>query len=144
MGAFYGYSLLWLVVVAIFFMAIFTGYGYTHRSRNRAIAAGDGSAKMGQSWRLSAMGIGVFSGCVVISGRVTPVGVGIAAGELFHTSPVPWILFFNALAICLLFFQEFLFGAGKNDDLPDRSDVAIVYHHSFLGKPGCWGSSQRT
>lgn len=105
MGANYGYSLLWLVAVAIFFMAIFTGMA------TRIGLATEQSllATVRQKWGKTAavaMGIGVF--LVASSFQAgNSVGVGIAAGELFHTSPVPWILFFNAFAICLLFFRSF-------------------------------------
>ncbi len=105
MGANYGYSLLWLVAVAIFFMAIFTGMA------TRIGLATEQSllATVRQKWGKTAavaMGIGVF--LVASSFQAgNSVGVGIAAGELFHTSPVPWILFFNVFAICLLFFRSF-------------------------------------
>lgn len=105
MGALYGYSLLWLVAVAIFFMAIFTAMA------TRIGVATDISllATIRQKWGKNvavAMGIGVF--LVATSFQAgNSIGVGIAAGELFHTSSVPWIIFFNFFAICLLFFRSF-------------------------------------
>jgi len=105
MGALYGYSLLWLVAVAIFFMAVFTAMA------TRIGVSTDISllATVRQKWGKGAaiaMGIGVF--LVATSFQAgNSVGVGIAAGELFQTSPVPWIIFFNLFAICLLFFRSF-------------------------------------
>jgi manganese transport protein len=105
MGALYGYSLLWLVFAAIFFMAIFTGMA------TRIGAATDVSllATVRKKWgngAAIAMGIGVF--LVATSFQAgNSVGVGIAAGELFNTPAVPWIVVFNLLAISLLFFRSF-------------------------------------
>jgi manganese transport protein len=105
MGALYGYSLLWLVAVAIFFMAIFTAMA-TRIGVSTEISL---LATVRQKWGKKvaiAMGVGVF--LVATSFQAgNSVGVGIAAGELFHTSPVPWIIFFNLFAICLLFFRSF-------------------------------------
>ncbi|WP_229248993.1 Nramp family divalent metal transporter [Dyadobacter sandarakinus] len=105
LGAVYGYSLLWVVIVAILFMAVFTGMSTrigvaTHQSL---------LASVRQKWGKPAsvlMGIGVF--LVTTSFQAgNSIGVGIAVGELYHTSPVPWILFFNAFGISLLFFRSF-------------------------------------
>jgi manganese transport protein len=105
MGALYGYSLLWLVAVAIFFMAIFTAMA-TRIGVSTEISL---LATVRQKWGKKvaiAMGVGVF--LVATSFQAgNSVGVGIAAGELFHTSSVPWIIFFNLFAICLLFFRSF-------------------------------------
>jgi Mn2+/Fe2+ NRAMP family transporter len=105
LGAVYGYSLLWVVIVAILFMAVFTAMS------TRIGVATDQSllASVKQKWGKPAsvaMGIGVF--LVTTSFQAgNSVGVGIAVGELYDTSPVPWIIFFNAFGISLLFFRSF-------------------------------------
>ena len=105
LGAVYGYSLLWIVIVAIFFMGVFTAMS------TRIGIATDQSllSSVKQKWGKPAsiaMGIGVF--LVTTSFQAgNSIGVGIAVGELYHTSPVPWIIFFNVIGISLLFFRSF-------------------------------------
>jgi len=105
LGAAYGYSLLWVVIVAVFFMAVFVSMS------TRIGVATDQSllATIRQKWgkpAAVAIGIGVF--LVTTSFQAgNSVGVGIAAGEMFNTSPVIWIVFFNILGISLLFFRDF-------------------------------------
>lgn len=105
LGAAYGYSLLWIVVVAIFFMAIFTSMGArigmaTNQSLLRSVR---------QKWGRSAavtIGLGVF--CVTASFQAgNAVGVGIAIAEANGTSPVIWICMFTVLGISLLFLRTF-------------------------------------
>ena len=105
LGAVYGYSLLWVVVVAIFFMIVFVSM-----STRIGVATNQSLlASVKQKWGKPAsvaMGIGVF--LVTTSFQAgNSIGVGIAAGELFQTSPVPWIIFFNLFGISLLFFRSF-------------------------------------
>jgi len=105
MGAVYGYSLLWLVVIAIFFMAVFTAMSTRIGAATNQTLLASVRMKWGNPASV-AMGIGVF--LVATSFQAgNSVGVGIAAGELFHTSPVPWIVFFNLMAISMLFFRKF-------------------------------------
>jgi manganese transport protein len=104
-GAVYGYSLLWVVIIAIVFMAVFTAM-----STRIGVATNQSLlASVKQKWGKPAsvaMGLGVF--LVTTSFQAgNSVGVGIAVGELYHTSPVPWIIFFNAVGISLLFFRSF-------------------------------------
>jgi Mn2+/Fe2+ NRAMP family transporter len=105
LGAVYGYSLLWIVVVAILFMAVFTAMA------TRIGVATDQSllASVKQKWGRPAsvaMGIGVF--LVTTSFQAgNSIGVGISIGELYHTSPVPWIILFTLIGIGLLFFRSF-------------------------------------
>ncbi|TLU96978.1 divalent metal cation transporter [Dyadobacter sediminis] len=105
MGAVYGYSLLWLVAVAIFFMAVFTAMSTRIGAATNQTLLASVRLKWGNPASV-AMGIGVF--LVATSFQAgNSVGVGIAAGELFHMSPVPWIIFFNLLAIAMLFYRRF-------------------------------------
>ena len=105
MGAEFGYSMLWVVVVAIFFMVVFTSMAgriglATHESflsciRNRW---GRGASV--------ATGLGVF--LVTASFQAgNSVGVGIAMAGLFDTGSVPWIILFNMFGLILLFYRSF-------------------------------------
>ncbi len=105
LGADYGFSLLWIVAVAIFFMAIFTAMaGRIGRATDKSFLSTI-REKWGQPVTL-ATGLGVF--LVTASFQTgNSVGIGIAAAELSHTPATPWIVFFNLLAISLLFFRSF-------------------------------------
>lgn len=105
MGAEYGNSLLWVIVVPILFMAVYT-----------AMAARIGRASsqslltlVRRKWgRLAAwiIGGGVF--LVTTSFQAgNAVGAGIAMAELTHTPVAIWIVFFSAASIALLFFNAF-------------------------------------
>ncbi len=105
MGADFGFGLLWVVVVAIFFMIIFT------RMSTRIGAVSSVSLltlirnKFGNKIAV-AIGIGIF--LVTASFQAgNSIGVGIAIAEASDTSPVIWVLLFNALGIMLLFFRSF-------------------------------------
>jgi len=105
LGASYGYSLLWVVIVAILFMAIFVSM-----STRIGVATNQSLlASVKQKWGKPAsiaMGIGVF--LVTTSFQAgNSVGVGIAAAGMFNTSPEIWIIVFNSLGISLLFFRSF-------------------------------------
>lgn len=103
LGAEYGYALLWIVVVAIFFMVIFTSMA------TRIGMATDQSllSIIRQKWGKAvaiAVGIGVFLVTASFqSGNST--GVGISVAELTHTSSALWIVVFNLIGIGLLFFR---------------------------------------
>lgn len=105
LGSLYGYSPLWIVVVAIFFMAVFT---------NMATRIGEATDKSlitiirqkWGNWAAVAVGIGIF--CVSTSFQAgNSIGVGIALGELYGTSPMPWVIVFTVVGIALLFFRTF-------------------------------------
>lgn len=105
LGANYGFSLLWIIAIAIFFMVIFTNMsariGYaTQQSLLSSIKArwGKGAGIV--------IGIGVFLVCTSFQAG-NSVGVGVALGELTHTSNTPWIIAFNIIGIALLFFRAF-------------------------------------
>ncbi len=105
LGASYGYSLLWVVILAIFFMAVFVSM-----STRIGVATNQSLlASVRQKWGKSAsvaMGIGVF--LVTTSFQAgNSVGIGIAAAGMFNTAPEIWIIVFNALGISLLFFRSF-------------------------------------
>lgn len=105
MGAMYGYSLLWVVVVAIFFMIVFTSIG------SRLGVATDASLlatirNTYGKWVSGLMGIGIF--LVTTSFQAgNSIGIGISLSEATGTSPTWWILLFNLISIGLLFFRNF-------------------------------------
>ena len=105
LGADFGFDLLWIIVVAIFFMVVFT-----------AMAARIGMASdvsfltlIRNKWgkpAAVATGIGVF--LVAASFQAgNSIGIGISIAELFDSSPAPWIIAFNLFGISLLFFRSF-------------------------------------
>jgi manganese transport protein len=105
MGAEYGYSLLWIVVVAIYFMIVFTsmadriGLALNHSLLTTI------KQKWGKPVALF-LGIGVF--LVTSSFQAgNSIGVGISIAEFNQTSPIPWIVVFNVIGIALLFFRTF-------------------------------------
>ncbi|MDO9552793.1 Nramp family divalent metal transporter [Rhodonellum sp.] len=105
LGASYGHDMLWIVVLAIFFMVIFTNMG----------------ARIGLSSPLSlltlirnkwgkAIGISIGLGVFLVSTSFqagNSIGVGLAVAEASHTPIWLWILVFNSLGIGLLFFKSF-------------------------------------
>lgn len=105
LGADYGYSLLWIVIVAIFFMTIFTMMGArigvaTQQSLLTTIRQKWGNAAA------VAVGMGIF--LVATSFQAgNSIGVGIAVAEASGTSATLWIVIFNLLGISLLFFRAF-------------------------------------
>lgn len=105
LGADYGFDLLWIVVVAIFFMVVFTAM-----SARIGMASDDSfltliRRKWGKPAAVSA-GTGVF--LVAASFQAgNSIGIGISIAELFKSSPEPWIIGFNLFGISLLFFRSF-------------------------------------
>ena len=104
-GANFGYDLLWIIIIAIFFMAVFTLIA------ERIGLSSDKSllTMIGERWGKNVakvIGVGIFLVCASFQ-TGNSVGVGIAIGELTHTSNVYWIILFNGLGIVLLFFREF-------------------------------------
>lgn len=105
LGADFGFDVLWIIVVAIFFMVIFT-----------AMAARIGMASdvslltlIRNKWGRSAAvasGVGVFLVCASFQAG-NSIGIGISIAELFKSSPAPWIIAFNLFGISLLFFRSF-------------------------------------
>ncbi len=105
LGANYGFDLLWIIAVAIFFMVIFTNMsariGYaTQQSLLSSI-----KARWGKGVGII-IGVGVFLVCTSFQAG-NSVGVGVAMAELTHTSTTPWIIAFNIICIALLFFRAF-------------------------------------
>lgn len=105
LGAQYGSSLLWVVLVTATLMVFFT----TMSARIGVVSDKSLLQLMGQKWGRWAsvvVGLGVFLVCASFqSGNA--VGVGIALGELTGTAPQLWIICFTVFGIALLFFKSF-------------------------------------
>jgi manganese transport protein len=105
LGAQYGFALLWVAAVAIFFMVVFTSM-----SARIGIATNQSLLKtVEQKWgKPVAIGIGFGVFLVTASFQAgNSIGLGIALAELTHTPPVRWIIIFNLIAMGLLFFRGF-------------------------------------
>ncbi|WP_205500081.1 Nramp family divalent metal transporter [Rufibacter psychrotolerans] len=105
MGADYGYSLMWVVAVAIFFMVIFTNMGARIGTASKVSLL----ALIRQQWGGAVaiiIGVGVF--LVTTSFQAgNSIGVGIAIAEATGTKPALWVIVFNVVGIGLLFFRSF-------------------------------------
>ncbi|WP_017259250.1 NRAMP family divalent metal transporter [Pedobacter arcticus] len=105
MGADFGYSLLWVVVIAIFFMIIFTRMSTRIGSVSSVSLLSLIRQKFGNKVAI-AIGVGIF--LVTASFQAgNSIGVGIAIAEASDTNPLIWVLVFNALGVMLLFFRSF-------------------------------------
>lgn len=105
LGAVYGYSLLWIVAVAILFMIIFTNMGARIglASKNSLLTT------IREEWGgkiAIIIGIGIFLVSTSFQAG-NSIGVGIAIAEASGTSPTLWVVVFNLVGICLLFFRGF-------------------------------------
>jgi len=105
LGTDYGYSLLWIIVVAIFFMTIFTKMG----SRIGVAKKDSLLTIIGEKWgRWAAIVIGTGIFLVTASFQAgNSIGVGISIGEATGTSPKIWVILFNIIGVLLLFFSSF-------------------------------------
>ncbi|MRX46587.1 Nramp family divalent metal transporter [Pedobacter puniceum] len=105
LGAEYGYSTLWVVVIAIFFMLIFTNMGARIGLSSENSLLSQIKVKWGNKAGLI-IGFGVF--LVTTSFQAgNSIGVGIAIAEASGTKAWIWVLVFNILGIALLFFRSF-------------------------------------
>lgn len=105
LGADFGFDLLWIIAVAIFFMIVFTAMSA------RIGMASDVSflTLIRNKWgKIAAVttGVGVFLVSASFQAG-NSIGIGISIAELFDSSPTPWIIGFNLFGICLLFFHSF-------------------------------------
>lgn len=105
LGAGFGYSLIWVIVMAIVLMTAFTNI--TTRiglssSKSLITLIKD---KFGKPLAF-VVGIGVFLTTASFQAGNT-VGAGVAFSELFDTSLLLWLTVFSLSAIALLFFKSF-------------------------------------
>lgn len=105
LGASYNYSLLWVVVIAVFFMIIFT-----NMSARIGIATDQSLlASIRIKWgRLAgvAAGLGIFLVTSAFQAG-NSIGIGMSIAEPTQSSQLLWIIVFNVVAIGLLFFRAF-------------------------------------
>lgn len=105
LGASFGYDLLWIVFIAIFFMIIFTHMG----ARIGLASEHSLLVTIRKQWGKTVsviIGVGLF--LVATSFQAgNSIGVGIAIGEATGTSAKIWVLVFNLFGIALLFFRSF-------------------------------------
>ena len=105
LGAEYGFSLLWIIVLAIFFMIIFTSMAARIGMATSESLLSSIRQKFGNTAAV-AVGVGVFLVCTSFQAG-NSIGVGIALGEMTGTPPKQWIMIFTLLGIGLLFFRTF-------------------------------------
>lgn len=105
LGAEYAYDMLWIVVVAIFFMLVFTGMGARIGISSQESLLSLIRTKWGKIAGIT-IGFGVFLVSTSFQAG-NSIGVGIAVAEASGTAAWIWVLVFNALGIALLFFRSF-------------------------------------
>ncbi len=105
LGAQYGYDMLWIIIVAIFFMAVFTAMA----TRIGATIPESFLQTVRKKWgRPVSVVVGICVFLVSTSFQAgNSIGVGIALGELSGTAPTPWVIGCTAVAVSLLFFRKF-------------------------------------
>lgn len=105
LGAIYGYSLLWVVAVVIFFMIVFTSM-----ASRIGIATNESLLSViRQKWGKTAalfIGFGMFAVCSSFQAG-NAIGIGISIGEATGTANRTWIIVFTLLAIGFVFFRSF-------------------------------------
>lgn len=105
LGAIYGYDTLWLVVVAIFFMLVFTGMGARIGLCSSETLLSLVRKKWGRTIGII-IGMGVF--LVTTSFQAgNSIGVGIAVAEATGTATWIWVVIFNLAGMSLLFLGSF-------------------------------------
>ncbi len=105
LGAEYGFSLLWIVPIAVLFMIVFTTMAARIGLATEQSLLSSIRERFGNLTAI-VVGVGVFLVCISFQAG-NAVGVGIAIGEMTHTAAYPWIILFTLAAISLLFFRSF-------------------------------------
>lgn len=105
MGASYGYQLIWLAVVAIGFMVLFTDM-----ASRIAYARQESLLQIIRSKWGNIVPLIVGSGIFLVTASFqagNAIGVGIAIGEMTNTESSVWVVVFTLAAISMLFFRSF-------------------------------------
>ena len=105
LGSLYAYHHVWVIVVAILFMIIFTEMG----ARIGIATESSLLSIIREKWGKPAsvlLGLGIFAITASFQAGNT-VGASLAFAELFRTDTVPWIVAFTLVAVSLLFFRFF-------------------------------------
>jgi manganese transport protein len=105
LGSEYGFSLVWIIIVAITFMAVFTIMaGRIGNATNISLLS-----LIRNKWGKSAsviVGLGIFFVATSFQAG-NAIGVGISIAEANNTTPELWVILFTLLGITLLFFRSF-------------------------------------
>lgn len=105
LGAEFGYRLLWIVAVAIFFMAIFTSMAARIGIATKQSLLNTIRTKWGSKFS-TIIGVGIF--LVTISFQAgNAIGSGVALAELTNTPTALWVILSSCTGISLLFFRRF-------------------------------------
>lgn len=105
LGATFGDSILWVVVMSVIFMLIYT------RMSTRIGLSTDQTLMtvVRESWGtplVIILGLGIFLiTCSFQAGN--SIGAGVAFAELTDSKTVPWVIFFVLASMALLFFKSF-------------------------------------
>ncbi|WP_425234550.1 Nramp family divalent metal transporter [Ulvibacterium sp.] len=104
-GANYEFRLLWIVPICVLFMAAFTMVSTRIGLSSKLTLIQLIRKKYGNTVCI-VIGVGLF--VVAASFQAgNSIGAGMVFGEMFHSSSVPWVIFFSVAAIVLLFFKSF-------------------------------------
>lgn len=105
MGADYGFELIWVIIIAAFFMMVFTNMGARIGSKNEDSLLYLIEQKFGKIISTT-IGIGIFLVSVSFqAGNST--GVALSISESTGSDSSIWIITFTIVAILLLFFRSF-------------------------------------
>ncbi|MDP4680247.1 MAG: Nramp family divalent metal transporter, partial [Cyclobacteriaceae bacterium] len=105
LGASFGFSLLWVLVLAMVFMSVFTRMSAKVGLASKVSFIKRIKQELGKPLAIL-VGIGVFLTTASFQAG-NSIGASVAFAELFSTSYVLWLALFTALAIGLLFFESF-------------------------------------
>nr|WKN35403.1 Nramp family divalent metal transporter [Tunicatimonas sp. TK19036] len=105
LGAMFGYQLLWAIMVAVFFMIIFTEMGARVGMVTQTSLLTLFKEKWGKGASIT-LGICIFLITASFQAGNT-VGASLAFAELFQTEVKPWVVVFTLMALTLLFFSSF-------------------------------------
>ncbi|WPP50969.1 Nramp family divalent metal transporter [Catalinimonas niigatensis] len=105
LGSLYAYDHVWVIVIAIFFMVIFTEMGARIGIATNSSLLNIIKEKWGKVPSIL-LGIGIFAITASFQAGNT-VGASLAFSELFHTDVEPWVIAFTLMGISLLFFSSF-------------------------------------
>lgn len=105
LGSEYSFSLVWIIVVAILFMTVFTVMSGRIGMASRESLLTLIRQKWGKTVSII-IGLGIF--LVATSFQAgNAIGVGISIAEANNTSPKIWVIVFTIFGISLLFFRSF-------------------------------------
>ncbi|WP_020528242.1 Nramp family divalent metal transporter [Flexithrix dorotheae] len=105
MGAMYGFNMIWVVALSVFFMMSYTEMGARIGMVSKNSLLGEIRGRWGKGTAII-IGLGIFLITSSFQAGNT-IGAGLAFAELTETSTIPWVIGFTALGISLLFFKSF-------------------------------------